>query len=515
MTKSTRASAARLKALEILIEAQKRGAFAAQLFESRIDKSPLSKPDKAFTRLLVRGVVSTSGTLDELIDHFARKPASLKPELRCSLQIAVFELIFLRKEGYIAVDQGVELAREVAPRATGLANAILRSVVRVRDRFPFGDPNKGPQALARLCGFPLWLTEKLIAEMGLYEARVFAEASNEAPPQFLAVNAAKATDEEIIELVASFASEKECLEPAGAGHCQVPGCYRLLDAGLLNDGRLRRAFAQGKILISDAASQTVASLSLPKSKPQSFLEIGAGRATKTLLIQNQALRRWSSQIDDYTALDSHGFKVELLERRCEAYGIEVAQALTGDACHLDRLVGDKNYETIFIDAPCSGLGTLRRHPEIRWRITPKTIQDCASLGLRLLMSASQHLKPGGRLVYSTCTITPEENQEVIKAFLRSPEGACFELVPVGDAIGKGHGHEGSICESSGYEDGVCENGVCESDICESDICESEICESDICESDFHEDGFWSSRLSSGSPDAHFAAVLQRLSFQRL
>ncbi len=108
----------------------------------------------------------------------------------------------------------------------------------------------------------------------------------------------------------------------------------------------------------------------------------------------------------------------------------MAEAFTGDALELDAVVGDRAFDEVFIDAPCSGLGTLRRHPEIRWRIKPADIVEFARVQLGMLQAAAPHVAPGGALAYATCTVTREENNGVVKAFLESEAGAGFKLAPV-------------------------------------------------------------------------------------
>ena len=132
-------------------------------------------------------------------------------------------------------------------------------------------------------------------------------------------------------------------------------------------------------------------------------------------------------------VDNLEFKTNIIAERAEEYGIHVSESITGDATVLDDVVGERAFDVVFIDAPCSGLGTLRRHPEIRWRLNPEKIDEFAKTGLALLKSASTHVAPGGSIVFSTCTITRAENIDVVKAFLASDEGASFSLAPIGGA----------------------------------------------------------------------------------
>jgi len=125
----------------------------------------------------------------------------------------------------------------------------------------------------------------------------------------------------------------------------------------------------------------------------------------------------------------HAFKTRLLQERAELYGVTVTEPIIGDATDLDALVGERTFDRVFIDAPCSGLGTLRRHADIRWRLRPETIDESADLDAHLLASASAHVAPGGILAYATCTITHEENADAVDQFLATELGSAFEVIP--------------------------------------------------------------------------------------
>ncbi len=424
--KGHRATTARQLALAAIHQMRGRDAFAQDIIAKTIDTSRLSREDRAFATRLVLGVASTRGTLEEVVSGCMDSPQDAAPAVRDALCLSAYEIIFLQKSPHAAVDQGVELVKSVAPRAGGLANAVLRRVVRAKESFPFGDPRTDIAAYARLHGFPVWLAERLIAELGPQGARDFMVASNEPAPVFVAVNAVKATDDEVVAVLAGAHGEPEPVAVAGR---VVPGCYRVCSGVPLLDGRVRRMFSQGLLLVSDATSQAVASLVVGDEAPASFLEVGAGRATKTILDQSCAYRRFGEQIGDYVTVDLHAFKTKLLQERAEQYGVTVAEPTIGDATELTELVGERTFDRVFIDAPCTGLGTLRRHADIRWRLRPETIEESAELDARLLASAAPHVAEGGILAYATCTITHEENIDAVEKFLATEAGAAFEVIP--------------------------------------------------------------------------------------
>ena len=432
---------------------RRRKAYAQEIIEASIDTSKLSAEDRSFATLLTLGVVSTQGALDNVINRSIRDPRDIQPDVRDAIRISTYEIIFLKKAPHAAVDQGVELVRAVAPSASGLANVVLHRILEGSGQFPYGDPTKDIEALALLYAFPTWLAKLLVADLGAQAAIQLMKASNGQAPLFISVNALKAADEEVIGLFSEVGCE---LEPASSGGVDVAGCYRVTNTRALADGRISRLFSQGKILVSDASAQAVAQSVLEGGFAGNVLEIGSGRGTKTLLMQNFAQRMYGKQLT-LSCMDSHGFKTDLLRERAKAYDAEIAELITGNGTRLDSVIGERLFDTIFIDAPCSGLGTLRRHHEIRWRLQPSQIEDLAGVGLALLKSAASHVGAGGALVYSTCTVTYAENNGVIKQFLESEEGRGFKLVPL----------YGKAC--------------------------------------------FASQLSDGSPDAHFAAKFLRVS----
>lgn len=445
-------SPARKAALQVGRFLRERDAFAQDLISKHIDASRMSREDRAFATRLVLGVVSARGTLDEIIDRSLRSPDDVQDDVRDALRIGVYEMYFLDKSPHAAVDQCVELVRTFAPKACGLANAVLRKASSLKDEFPFGNPQADLEAFARQYAFPVWLAKRLVADLGLDAASEFMEASNEPAPLFAAVNAARAADEEVRAELEAAHGDPQPVEIDGR---TIPGCYRVSSGRVLQDGRIKRMLNQGKLFVSDAASQEVARLVLPATLPQSFLEIGAGRGTKTLLLQSGALRVYGRQMPGYVTVDNHDFKTRLLRERAEAFGIQVAETRTADATELDEAFPGRLFDVVFVDAPCSGLGTLRRHPEIRWRLNGDTIDKMADAGLALLKSAASHVAMGGTLAFATCTVTHVENNGVVMRFLESPEGASFALAPL----------EGKGC--------------------------------------------FATRLRSGSPDAHFAVKMVR------
>jgi 16S rRNA (cytosine967-C5)-methyltransferase len=421
-------------ALRVTTQVRERDAYAHKLIEAQVYTAPLPQPERNFAILLILGVVSCSGELDRIINTALKSPGDIQSDVRDALRISTYELVFLEKDAHAAVDQGVELVRVVAPKAGGLANKVLRQIAVAAQAFPWGDPASDDRALAREQAFPLWLTKRLIADLGRARARDFMRASNTPAPLFAACNPLVASPAHTAAALKALAAEPVVLpalegEPAPLS----PGCYLAKDpARLITSGLL----ASGKVLACDASAQLVARLATPPADA-AFLEVGSGRGTKTVLLQANAQAAWGTQAQ-LIALDLHGFKADILLKRVKQCGAKKVTAVTGDATRLDEVIAQNDLPALYggalIDAPCSGIGTLRRHPEIRWRLTQQDVSALAQQGLALLFAVAAHIAPGGFVVYSTCSALREENEQVVEDFLASAQGSGFSVAPISGRV---------------------------------------------------------------------------------
>lgn len=419
-------SPARKLAFEVCREVRVREAFAHELLATALAEASLSPADASFARVLVLGVQSTIGTLDELLNGVLKKPTDIDDEVRDCLRLSAYELFFLNKASHAAVNEGVELVRSVRKQASGVANFVLRRLQEKRADFPFGDPATDNAALARQYGFPRWIADMLVDTYGRESAATFMAASNEPAPVFLAVNTNITTDDAV---AAALSATEVKHAQVKVGEQVIPRCLRLENGFDVSNRVVQDLLASGRVIVSDASAQAIAQVALPSTSNARMLEVGAGRGTKTILLQSGAKRALGVNLD-LTSVDSYGFKTNLLTDRLAAHGIHAGRAVTADAKDLFATFGAKKFTDIFIDAPCSGLGTLRRHPEIRWRMTPQGCADLAEIGYKMLLSAAGQLEPGGVITYATCTVTPEENRQVIARFLASDAGKNFTLEPI-------------------------------------------------------------------------------------
>ncbi len=406
-----RLSAARRVALALAGERRRRGARARDFLRGSDVLSELDERDRGLVVRLVMGVTAAEGALDAMIDAHLRRGAKLEPRVRDALRIAVFELVYLGTRSDVAVSQGVELVRSVAPRAAGLANAVLRrvaeedvaAVAAARERV--GSGAFDVRDLALVGALPEWLA-------GRVGTRALTALAPAAP--WVATNDTKGQSLRII------------LEEAGCEPQEGP-LPRSLRLGAPSRLAASGLVESAAVIPCDLAAQEVA-LACAPAPGERVLEVGQGRGTKTLLLQNAAVAAGGPC--EITAVEISPRKSELARRRMEAAGIaDHVRCVCADGRALPENLG--TFDLVFLDAPCSGTGTLARHPEIAWSLSPDAPAELAVLQAELLVSAAAHVASGGRLVYATCSVLAEENDAVIQAFLASPAGAGFELVHSG------------------------------------------------------------------------------------
>lgn len=382
-----RATSARILALRLTRDVRERNGYLRELVESRRAESELPAEEFDFALVLAYGVVMCRGTLDEAIDRSLSSPRDVKPKVRDALRISAYELLFLKKPAHAVVDQGVELVRHVTSRAAGLANAVLHKMVRDAESFPWGDAETDDAAYARLFGMPEWLATKFALQLGRQHAAEMMRVNFQAAPRYLREN----------------------------------------------------PFDASKPFASDLSAQRVAEL-VPLEG--TILEIGAGRGTKTMLLECHAIETLGRAVPIH-AVDLHEYRAELHRARMKEAGIADVLSLAGDARDLDAIEGvEEGYASILLDAPCSGTGTLRRHPEIRWNLRPEDVRQLVELQKELLSEAASRTLPGGTLVYATCSVLQEENQDMVDDFLaKHPEGT-WELRETFQSIPESNGPDG-------------------------------------------------------------------------
>jgi 16S rRNA (cytosine967-C5)-methyltransferase len=375
--------------------------------------SPVNRLDRGLITELVYGVLRNRNRLDWAITHiYSGVFDSMEIPVRNILRTGVYQLLNTdRIPPFAAVNETVDIAKNIRPAAAGLVNAVLRNTLRKKEEIIWPDPDEDVvRAISVNYSHPAWMVERWRELYGREETIAICRANNEIPPLTVRVNTLKTSREKMVE---TFKDEGVSAKPT----LFSPEGIAVLD----NSAGLRQtdAFRQGMVRVQDEASQLVAHLLNPQPGEHT-LDFCAGAGGKTLhlaaLMQNRG---------EITAIDINRAKLGMLVAETGRLGITIVQITQGDGNRKNAVAG-KMFDRVLIDAPCSGLGTLRRNPEIRWRLAGSDIPELQQKQKNLLQNGASHVRPGGRLVYCVCTTTPEETDEVVADFLKS--NSSFKLI---------------------------------------------------------------------------------------
>ena len=383
------ATAARRCAFRVLRRVVEDDAFADRAFRAEAERAGLDPRDRAFAQRLAYGAIQRRATLDHLIDALSDRPlAQIDPPLLDALRLGVFQLAFLDSvPDRAAVDQTVELAKEAGRGAAGFANAVMRRAARearpALDRL--GDST--PEEAALLHSHPEWVAQLWWEQLGAEEARALMARDNEPPELAVRVNTLVATPDEV----------RVALEPAEP----VEGLPEALVLGAPFDVQGSELFASGALTPQSRASMRVAR-ALDPQPGERVLDLCAAPGAKTTHLA--ALMEARGEL---VAVEQDAGRAAELAENCRRMRCDRVVIRTADA---REPVPGAPFDRVLLDPPCSDLGTLQARPDARWRKTPEQVEELAALQSDLLAAAAAQLRPGGTLVYSTCTISPRENE---------------------------------------------------------------------------------------------------------
>ncbi len=427
---------ARLVALRVLDRVDRAGAYADLALHAELDRGRLAARERAFATELLYGTLRWRGRLDFLLAQVLERDLE-KVEARVAnvLRLGAYQLLFCGSvPDAAAVSESVRLARAAGlERATGLVNAALRRLAAEGRSLPLPDLERDPVGhLTHALSMPRWIAERWVERLGPSEAAALARACNTRPPRCVRVNAARGDRELLLEM----------LRPR---YPQLRSCRYARDGLVLGSvgppPAHDPAFLEGLFTIQDEASQCVVDLLDPRPGER-VLDACAAPGTKTTAIAERV-----GATGQVVALDRHERRLALLSRDTRRLGLENVQTLQADASHpLQAALGATSFDRILVDAPCSGLGALRRNPDARWRARPDAGPRLASLQRAILRGVAPLLRPGGTLVYSTCTVEPEENDAVVDSLLA--ETPAFARVPrpaLPAALGPALDPRGALC----------------------------------------------------------------------
>ena len=414
---------ARNVALDILIRVEgDKESTLSEIASFVLNQSTLDERDRSLAMDIVFGVLRHRLMIDHAYKQFLKARSPLNPEIREILRIGTYQILFhTRVPHHAAVNEAVKTVSLLfSRREAGFVNAILRRVTRCSlDEIKFPGEGKDPaQALSSRYSFPLWMVKKLLRQYGASKTSQFLSFSNEHPPLTLRVNTLKITLPEFMEWMRENHPEVE------------PVTCRYSQEGLSVSGLALKAewqpLQKGWVYIQDEASQIVSLFAnpAPGMRIVDFCSAPGGKLTHlAALVQNKA---------EFISLDLHRERLKKVEENCKRLGVSNVRIEVLSREILQE-IKKRPADMVLTDVPCSGLGIIRRHPDLKWKKNERMLKSMPENQLEILENASDLVKLGGFLVYSTCTVLEEENQGVVREFLkRHPD---FELEKEAGALG--------------------------------------------------------------------------------
>jgi len=412
-------------ALEILLRLERKEIDVSKILDECIREQQLKHADKSLLTELVYGVFRWRGRLDWIIKQFT-SGKKVERKILNVLRLGVYQLLLLDKiPPYAAINETVELAKPHRMKRS-FVNAVLRQIQRERANIKYPDATENPiYHLAVVLSYPEWLVERWVKRHGFDWTYAFCEVSNRIAPLSIRTNTLRIDRESLAEMlkqggVCVHISE---IVPEGLRLTEYPS-LRTLDA-----------YKDGLFQVQDESSMLVSHILGPKPGER-ILDVCSAPGGKTTHIAQLMKNR-----GEILALDISETRLALVKQNCKRLGIKIVKTVKADAREISsptvsvlsgcipslktniaatlQTTKEHNpaFDRVLVDAPCSALGTLRRHPDVRWRRTPEQICALSKLQLDILKNASKYVKQNGILVYSTCTIEPEENENVVMKFL--------------------------------------------------------------------------------------------------
>lgn len=365
----------------------------------------LTPLDRAFLTELAYGVLRWRGRLDWVIRHFSKVPfEKIELEIINILRLGFYQILFLsRTPAPASVNESVELAKRIRGRGgAGFVNAILRSILRQKDEIPYPEINQDPILhISTVYSHPVWLVRRWAEEMGMEETPKICAVNNQISALTLRTNTLKIDRGTLIKKL-----KEKGLNP-------FPTVFSE-DGILIEDPppTSELPFLRiGFYIIQDEASQLVTSILDPKPGEQ-ILDACASPGGKT----THMAQRMKNEGEIFS-LDVSRKKLNRVDEVCKRLGVKIVKTIKGDAAKRLPIPEGIEFDRVLTDVPCSGFGTLQKNPDLKWRKGEEDIRRLAKLQSLILENLSHYVKKGGLLIYSTCTVFREENEDVVEGFL--------------------------------------------------------------------------------------------------
>ncbi len=386
---------AREIALLVLYRVEKDGSYADRVLDSLLEETALSEKDRALATELAYGTIRWRGKLDWVLDQLVKGGlGKLTPWIRNILRLGAYQLIFSdRIPAFAAVSESVELAKRYGHLGVAaLVNGVLRRVGKKTPPLPKGEA----ESMAVSHSHPSWMVERWVGRWGIAQTEEILKANNQVPPISVRTNTLNVTRE---ELERSLRDE---------GFSPAKGSFSPVSLMIEGKPSSSAAHQEGLFQVQDEGATLVGHL-LDPQPGELVIDLCSAPGGKAAHL-GELMRNTGLML----AVDINRARLNLVRENCERLGIRIVRAVVADG---RRFSVRRSVDRVLIDAPCSNLGVLRRRVDLRWRIREEEIGELAALQRELLDSGSALVKKGGVLVYSTCTIEPEENEETVLEFL--------------------------------------------------------------------------------------------------
>ena len=388
-------------AIKILTRVDRSDAYLDKLLDYTLANEPLETRDRALLKEITTGVLRHREQLDWVLTGFyhGEFPKCI-PTVKNALRVALYQILFLDRIPHsAAVNESVELVKRIkGGRSAGIVNGVLRNIIRKLNAITWPQRSQDPVHYLSVMGsHPQWMVRRWTELLGMELTEALLKANTERPPVTVRVNMQETSTEKL----------RHELEDLGATVERSLLLPNYLHLRKLPDLAGVQAFQDGKFTVQDDGAGLVVTLAAAEPGMR-VIDMCAAPGGKSI-----ALAEMMKNQGEVIALDKYEAKLGILAKAVERSKLSIIQPTLGDATDVDLEPAD----VVLVDAPCSGLGVLRRKPEIKWKREPKEIAELAALQKKILENAARLVKPGGVLVYGTCTTEPEENEQVIHAFL--------------------------------------------------------------------------------------------------